>query len=206
MSQTSATLDSNARRLQTLNMPLDNARLLFGPYTAPPFNYGDIVRDEVRGDVEICALSDSPIPWPIGKIKWARSPVVYAGLAEAIRKESNIAICYWWGITPQTVSKWRKALGVGMVTEGTRRLWQDHAAEPETVSALKKAQAKARDPQRRAKIAASKRGKKRPPHVIEAMRNGRKGKPHSEATRAKMREAHRQRREALAATQERPAT
>ena len=40
--------------------------------------------------------------------------------------------------------------------------------------------------ERSQKIAASKVGKKRPPHVIEAMRLGRTGKPHSPETRKKM--------------------
>ena len=43
-----------------------------------------------------------------------------------------------------------------------------------------------KDPERCAKIAASKLGKKRPPHVIEAMRIGRTGKPQSAETRRKM--------------------
>jgi hypothetical protein len=50
-------------------------------------------------------------------------------------------------------------------------------------------------PERAAKIAAAKRGKPRPRHVIEAMRRGRLGKPHSAETRRKMSEAHRRRRE-----------
>jgi hypothetical protein len=173
----------------------DPFKLLFGPYGAPLFEYGQVVRDEVRGEVEIVGLTDARIPWPIGKTRSAKSLVVYAGLAEAVRRESNMAVCHWWGITPQTVTKWRKALGVGPVTEGTHKLKQDNAGQPAAVEARKKAHAKARDPQRRAKIAAAKRGKKRPPHVVEALRRGRTGKPHSEETRAKMREAHRRRRE-----------
>ena len=53
--------------------------------------------------------------------------------------------------------------------------------------------AKARDPQRRAKIAAAKRGKKRPKHVIEAMRRANLGNPLTKETRRKMSEAHRKR-------------
>jgi hypothetical protein len=56
-----------------------------------------------------------------------------------------------------------------------------------------KAQTRAGDPARRAKIAAAKRGKPRPPHVVEAMRKGRLGTPHSAGARAKMSEAHRRR-------------
>jgi hypothetical protein len=41
---------------------------------------------------------------------------------------------------------------------------------------------------RREKIAASKRGKPRPPHVIEAMRRGRTGEPQSEETQEDQRD------------------
>jgi hypothetical protein len=44
----------------------------------------------------------------------------------AIRRESALAICHHWGITPQTVTKWWKALGIGPVTEGTHRLHSAH--------------------------------------------------------------------------------
>ncbi len=47
-------------------------------------------------------------------------------LVRAVKLESNIAICHWWGVTPQTVTKWRNALGVDATTEGTRRLRQEH--------------------------------------------------------------------------------
>src|SRR5262245_3916353 len=48
-------------------------------------------------------------------------------------------------------------------------------------------------PERREKIAASKRGKARPAHVVEAMRKGRTGKPQSEEARARMSRTHRER-------------
>ena len=50
------------------------------------------------------------------------------------------------------------------------------------MEAKKKAWAKGQDPERCAKIAASKVVKKRTPHVIEAMRLGRTGKPQSAET------------------------
>jgi hypothetical protein len=56
---------------------------------------------------------------------------VYAGLAEAARRESNAAVRHWWGVTPQTVSKWRKRLGVGRYTDGTRRRKGDAAKASE---------------------------------------------------------------------------
>jgi hypothetical protein len=173
----------------------ENCKLLFGSYAAPSFGYGDVVRDEVRGEVEVWALSDAPIPWPIEKIGSAKSLVVYAGLAEAVRRESNLSVCHWWGVTPQTVTKWRKALGVGPITQGTLRVMQEGATrDPAIVARRTEAmRAKAGDPARRAKIAAAKRGKKRPPGVIEAMRKGRTGKPQSAEARAKMSAAHKAR-------------
>ena len=40
---------------------------LLGTYATPAFQYGDIVEDERRGEVEIVALTDAPIPWPTGR-------------------------------------------------------------------------------------------------------------------------------------------
>jgi hypothetical protein len=100
-------------------------------------------------------------------------------------------VAHWWGISPLTVWTWRKALGVGPVTEGTRRLKSAHAPGPAGTAALVKAQAKAQDPERRAKIAASRRGKPRPRHVIEAMRAANLGRQHTDQTRRRMSEAHR---------------
>jgi hypothetical protein len=39
-------------------------------------------------------MTDAPIPWPIGKRGRGRSLVVFKGLAKAIRRESNQAICH----------------------------------------------------------------------------------------------------------------
>ena len=70
------------------------------------------------------------------------------------------------------MARWRRALGVGPATPGTLQL--RHATEPD----------------RRAKIAAAKRGQPRPRHVIEAMREANRGRPASAETRARMSAAH----------------
>src|SRR6516165_4814506 len=88
---------------------------LLGKYRTPRFRYGRKVLCAVRGEVTIVGMTDAPIPWPIGKRGRGRSLVVFKDLAKALRRESNQAICQWWGITPQTVSKWRKALGIGQI-------------------------------------------------------------------------------------------
>ena len=148
-------------------------RLLFGPYETPALRYGEDASCEVRGGVEIVGLAGAPIPWPVGKRGRQRFLVVYHGLADAVRRESAQAVAYWWGVTSQTVGVWRKALGVGALTEGTRRLKRDHALEPGIVAAREKAVSEASDPERRRKIAEARRGKPRPRHVVEAMTRGR---------------------------------
>jgi hypothetical protein len=151
----------------------DRVRLLFGPYSHPSLSYGDEVPCQVRGGVGIVGLSDGPIPWPVGKRGRAKGLVVYAGLADAVRRESAQAVAHWWGVTPQTVGVWRKALGVCALTEGTRRLKRDHALEPGIAAAREKAVGRAGDPERRRKIAVAMRGKAKPPHVVDAMSRGR---------------------------------
>jgi hypothetical protein len=87
------------------------------------------------------------------------------------------------GVRTTTVWKWRKALGVGRATEGTSRLHREYTKEPWAVEAWAKAHAKAKDPERCRKIAEGHRGKPRPPHVIEAMRQARLGMRHTEESR-----------------------
>jgi hypothetical protein len=85
-------------------------------------------------------------------------------------------------------------MGVGEMNEGTQRLKSASAKDsPALADARERGTAKARDPERCAKIAAARRGKPRPRHVIEAMRKGRKSKPHSSEARRKMSEAARRR-------------
>jgi hypothetical protein len=118
--------------------PDDRTRLLYGPYRTPRFRLGSVRMCEFRGEVTIVGITDACIPWPVGKTLRARSLVIFGALARAVRLESATAVCHWWGVTPQTVTKWRKALGVGPVTEGTRRLKQDNgrAFSPDHVARL----------------------------------------------------------------------
>jgi hypothetical protein len=165
---------------------------LLGRYATPRFRYGARVQCEVRGEVVVVGLSDAPIPWPVGKPHGGQglSLVVYKGLAAAVRRESASAVCDWWGITAQTVSKWRKVLGVGQMTEGTSLLKSEAIRDSEPMAAAReRGWAKARDPERVRKIRESKLGKPRPDHVIEAMRQARLGAKASEETRRKMSEA-----------------
>jgi hypothetical protein len=157
------------------------------------WHIGQRVRCLVRGEVIITGMTEAPILWPIGKSGRGRSLVVYKGLARAIRRESNQAVARWWGVDPQTVCKWRRLLSVRRATPGTSRLHREYAAEPGIVAGLRKALSKAGDPERRRKIAEARRGKPRPPHVVEAVRRAHLGTHHSEEARRKMREAHKRR-------------
>lgn len=172
-------------------------RLLHGPYRSPRTRIGRTLNCEVRGALRVAAISPGRIPWPMARqANGGRLMLIVCGdLARAVRTESAQAIRYWWGVGSNTVWEWRKALGVVQNNAGTKRLrskwWTDggtgEAAEPGRMASLK-------SPERSAKIAAARRGKPRPPHVVEAMRKGRTGKPHTEEVRAKMREAHRARK------------
>ena len=152
-----------------------------------------MVQCEVRGEVIIVGLKDGKIPWPVGKREGNLSLVVYKGLAKAVRKEANQAVAHWFGITGQTVTKWRRAMGVGPTTPGTSKLRSGYAQEPWARRAIKKAQDKATDPERRRKISESKIGKPRPASVHEALRKANTGSKRSEESSGKMSTAHRSR-------------
>jgi hypothetical protein len=170
----------------------DRFKLLFGPYRLPKCRVGRFLRCRVKGLRRVKGLSYAPIPWPIAGGRHGCWQIIVCGsLVKAVQQESELAVAHHWGVSPLTVWTWQKALGVGATTPGTSRLRWDHFAEPWAEVTRQKAVAKARDPGRRANLAAARRGKPRPRHVVEAMAAGRRGKPHDAATRRKMSEAHR---------------
>jgi hypothetical protein len=83
----------------------DRLKLLYGPYAAPPVQHGDVVCCEARGDVVVVGETDGPIPWPVGKKGRAKAPILFGGLVDAVKRVSNQAVAFWWGVTPQTVTK-----------------------------------------------------------------------------------------------------
>jgi hypothetical protein len=88
----------------------------------------------MRGDVKIVGLTAARIPWPKCRTdKCCRAIILYGALAEAVRRESSLAIEYWWGVGSDTVGRRRKALGVDRVTDGASALLSRWA--PETFSA-----------------------------------------------------------------------
>jgi hypothetical protein len=170
-------------------MPRPTDTTLLGTYSTPAFRYGDVVVCELYGEVTLVGLRDAPIPWPVGKKRGrrVRSLVLYAGLAEAVRRESAAAIMHWWRVGAETVWRWRKALGAGPTTEGTSRL----RAQAEHLPALLAAALPTlSSPERAAKIAAAKRGVARPPESARASGRAHIGRRHTAEARRKMSEAH----------------
>lgn len=172
---------------------VDHYKLRFGPYATPRYRYGRTVTCLIRGKVTITGLTDAPIPWPTCRPRSSPAIILFGALARAVRREANQAVARAWGVTPQTVTKWRAALGVGK-TEGTTALRREMTThEPWGKRALQAMRAKARDPERREKIAAAKRGIPRPPEVIAKIRAANLGRKHTAAARRKMSVAQRKR-------------
>jgi hypothetical protein len=118
-------------------------------------------------------------------------PVVYRDLERAVRTESNQAVCHWWGITDQTVTKWKKALGVDGHTAGTLQLRQKYGAELEAATKRATGLRAADLTDRNRKIAEAKKGKPRPAWLRQHLRRINAGKKLTPVTRQKLSEIHR---------------
>jgi hypothetical protein len=164
-----------------------------GKDRAPRVRAGRFVRCLIRGKVEVVGFTHGPIPWPLGKANRRPSVILYADLVKAVRRESELASAHWWSVGHERVWMWRRALGVGATTVGTSRLRSDYTKEPWAVEAWASRQGEAAEAQRRPSIAEAKRGKPRPRHVIDAMRDARLGSHRSEETRQQMSEVHKRR-------------
>ncbi|MBC7853455.1 MAG: hypothetical protein IAF94_08470 [Pirellulaceae bacterium] len=140
-------------------------RLHFGPYRTPRHHLGQEVKFAIRGTVTVYGVSKGRIPWPLCRAGIRPCLILCAGLVEAVRKESRVAVAHWWGVSQSTVKAWRRALGVPMFTPGSMKLRAPLYA----------------DPMRGKKIAAAKRGKARPPEVRAKIAAGHKRR-HDEIT------------------------
>jgi hypothetical protein len=92
---------------------LDRHKLHYGPYEMPRTWLGRKLFCEIRGRVPVKRISAGRISWPQTIVARNRAFIVCGDLVRALRREAATAICYWWGVTPQTVTVWRKALGCG---------------------------------------------------------------------------------------------
>jgi hypothetical protein len=167
---------------------------LHGTYRTPRFRLGATVTCEVRGELRIVGVTDARIPWPLGRNGRGRCSLIVNGtLARAVQRESVYALCHWFGVNYQTVTKWRKVLGVPQRNYGTRKLWEANHAAGSHWNGVKAGMAKASDPIRRAKIAAAHRGKPKPSHVVEAVSRAHRGRRRKAETRQRMVDAWKRR-------------
>jgi hypothetical protein len=98
---------------------------LAGKYKMPFTEIGDVLYCERHGYVKVKGISDAPIQWPCLVAGGRLVPVLCGELVMAVRRESEKAVAYHWGISRYTVRRWRKALGVPRFTSGTIELWRD---------------------------------------------------------------------------------
>jgi hypothetical protein len=97
-------------------------RLLHGPYRTPRCCVGGrLYCERLRCQVPVGGIHEAPIPWPVAGVKGPRALILCGDLVQAVRLESVVAVCYWWRVHRNTVSRWRHLLGVGPMTEGTAR-------------------------------------------------------------------------------------
>jgi hypothetical protein len=100
--------------------------LLFGPYVSHCYRRGTRVTCLFRdGDCVVTGKTFARISWPrcrrIGH-RGGSGLLVDEELARAVRRESVLAIAYWFGVGPETVWRWRQALGVPQWNTGSRLL------------------------------------------------------------------------------------
>src|SRR5687767_10817571 len=97
-----------------------STRLRFGPYRMPRFAIGEQVECLARGKVRIVGISDAPVQWPLGAVAGGKSPVLFGALVKAVQREAACAVQHNWGVSPATLRKWRRALGVPRWNEGNK--------------------------------------------------------------------------------------
>jgi hypothetical protein len=105
--------------------------LIAGPYAAPKVRPGGHLTCRLRGDVVVDGLTDAPVPWPYTKHRGhgSKQPIliVTGDLERAIRAESREAIAHHFGVARTTASRWRRALDVDRLNDGTRAALLNHA-------------------------------------------------------------------------------
>lgn len=101
----------------------DIPALIDGPYRAPRCKAGSVLACAIRGDLVVAGLTDAPIPWPYTTVYGGGKTLIVTGqLADALHVESGRAIRHWWGVSRNTVWRWRRGLEIARETAGYRAL------------------------------------------------------------------------------------
>jgi hypothetical protein len=132
--------------------------LIAGPYEPPKVRRGDWIECEVNGLTRVGGYSCGQIPWPRAWRTGTHQLIVTAELARAVRTEAEIVIAYWWDVGLTTVWAWRRALGVGRMTDGTVQLYRELQPARLPPEAAARGLLKAAEPEVLARMAVSKRG------------------------------------------------
>ena len=149
----------------------ERTKLLYGPYVPPKCGLGDKLPCEYRGrEVTVEGMTDAPIPWPWTNRNRNASPILCGDLIRAVRTESAISVAYHWGVSTATVWKWRRALDVPPMTNGSRRLRIEYAAETLTPEVRAKAREAMHSEEVRAKLSSLRKGRRQHPNTIAAFR------------------------------------
>jgi hypothetical protein len=161
-------------------------RLLGGPYAAPECRVGrKLYCKRRRRWVKVGGLTDAPVSWPF--VQGGRSLILCGDLARAVREESASAVAAHWGVGRKLVWQWRKALGVTEYTPGTCQLIKDTIPEKVDLARLAQARAAAMTPESRAKMSATRKGRRPNEAFMEAARVAAR-RPKSESFRTKLSE------------------
>ena len=147
-------------------------RLLYGPYALPNCRVGDKVLCEYRDrEVTVGGITGGRIQWPRARGPGPQGPILCGSLIRAVRSEAAIAVAYHWGVSTTTVKKWRRALEVPAVNDGTLSLYvaygYERLATPENKAKTKDAAGR---PEVREKIRASRIGRPIHPKTAAALR------------------------------------
>jgi hypothetical protein len=146
-------------------------KLLYGPYVAPRCSLGDKLLCEYRGqEVTVIGMTDALIPWPRTRRSTNASPILCGDLIRAVRTESAMAVAHHWGVSQNTVWQWRRALDVPAMTNGSRRLRIEYAAETLTPEVRAKAREAMHSEDVRAKLSALRKGRRQHPNTTAAFR------------------------------------
>jgi hypothetical protein len=149
----------------------ERIKLLYGPYVPPKCRLGDKLACEHRGqEVTVNGITDAPIRWPCANRNRNASPILCGDLIRAVRTESAISVAYHWGVSTATVWKWRRALDVPPMTNGSRRLRIEYAAETLTPEVRAKAREAMHSEEVRAKLSLIRKGRRQHPNTIAAFR------------------------------------
>ena len=144
-------------------------KLLYGPYVVPKCSPGDTLPCEYRGqEVTVNGMTDARIRWPSARRNNRWSPILCGDLIRAVRTESAQAVAYHWGVSDSVVGRWRRALNVGRMPNGSRRLRIEYAAATFTPEVRAKGKEAMHSPEVRAKLSALRKGRRQHPNTLAA--------------------------------------